>query len=513
MQGIEHRLGDADGLSAVWAGLAAIDLVSAEFMLFAGIWFLIGALDDLMLDAVWLWQWMVPRRGADAHRRVISAQASADEPALDGRHPRHAVFIPAWDEAEVIADMIGHCLYRWPEQNYRLYIGVYANDPATADAAMRGGRCDGRVAVVPLGIDGPTSKADCLNHIWHAMQADERERGFRYFSVVLHDAEDVVHPAELQVYDRLLDRHAFVQLPVSPLIDPAAPLISGHYADEFAEAHLRTMPVRSALGVAMPCAGVGCGFARSTLQALADAASDRAPFATDSLTEDYELGIRIHEAGGRGLFVRACDHTGDLIATHAYFPGDLTASVRQKTRWTIGIALSGWDRTGWGRGAADIWMRARDRRSALSALVLVAGYLGLIGWLIVSVGVWAGFYQPAPIDPGFRVLLIINGCVLAWRIVVRAACTGWQYGGGQALWSVPRALVGNIIAVMAARRALVAYVASLGGSKLTWDKTRHHIPAAPAFPAADDRIPALTGIGDTMMPGPMILGPMTLSDD
>lgn len=476
---IEQALGHGHCAALSCRLFAAADGLGTELLLFAGIWFFIGAVDDLALDAVWLWQRIV-RSGPAGEGDALPP---ADQP--HSRPLRHAVFIPAWDEADVIADMVGHCLHRWQGWNYRLYVGVYANDPATGFAAIRGARGDARLRLVPLGISGPTSKADCLNRLWAAMQADERSEGFLYGSVVLHDAEDVVHPAELRLYDRLLGRHAFVQLPVSPLIDPNAPLVSGHYADEFAEAHARTMPVRSRLGVAMPCAGVGCGFVRSTLQALADTSADRGPFATDSLTEDYELGIRIHEAGGRGVFVRARDEDGALIATCAYFPGDLAASVRQKTRWTIGIALSGWDRTGWGRGVADIWMRARDRRSVLSAVVLITAYLGLACWLVVTAGAMAGIYLPPPLEPVFRILLIANGVVLAWRLAVRAGCTGWHYGWRQAIWSVPRALVGNIIAVMAARRAVAAYVASLRGEVLAWDKTRHHIPAAPAVALAD----------------------------
>lgn len=484
MAPIEQAFGNAQCQTLACRLFDAADSLGTELLLFAGIWIFIGAIDELALDAVWLWQ-RLTRRAADA--------ADFDCPAA-GQRLRHAVFVPAWDESDVIADMVGHCLHRWQTRDYRLYVGVYANDPATGPAAVRGAQGDDRVRIVALGVNGPTSKADCLNRLWHAMQADERAQGYLFDTVVLHDAEDVVHPAELQLYDRMLPRHAFVQLPVSPLIDPAAPLVSGHYADEFAEAHARTMPVRSRLGVAMPCAGVGCGFGRATLQALADASADRTPFATDSLTEDYELGIRIHESGGRGVFARVRDDSGDLIATCAYFPGDLTASVRQKTRWTIGIALSGWDRTGWGRSAGDIWMRARDRRSVLSAVVLIAAYLGLACWLIASAGAVGGIYRPEPLDPVFRILLIGNGLVLVWRLAVRAGCTGWQYGWRQALWSVPRALVGNIIAVMAARRAVMAYAASLRGAALAWDKTRHHIPAAPVL-AAPPHKPSWHGAG------------------
>lgn len=466
------------------------DILGLELLLFAGVWFLIGAADDLALDLVWFWQRLWP---ADQGRSILLSDPSLHPGALADGPPRHAVFVPAWDEADVIGGMVAHCLGRWPGSQYRLYVGVYSNDPDTALAALHRAGGDRRLRIVPLGIEGPTSKADCLNRIWQAMQQDEAMDGFQYRSVVLHDAEDVVHPAELRLYEQLLPDFAFVQIPVAPLIDRAAPLVSGHYADEFAEAHARNMPVRSRLGVAMPCAGVGCAFDRAVLQLLADASPEGAPFATDSLTEDYELGLRIHEAGGRGIFVRARDEAGDLVATHAFFPGDLSASVRQKTRWMIGIALSGWDRTGWGSGMADIWMRARDRRSALAALVLVAGYLGLMLWLLVGLAEAAGLYRPEPLDPVFRALLITNGAMLLWRLSIRAGCTGWHYGWRQACWSLPRAFVGNVIAVMSARRALAGYAASLRGGALRWDKTRHHIPAAP-----DPAVGAQPGIAMTM---------------
>src|SRR3546814_10397441 len=63
-----------------------------------------------------------------------------------------------------------------------------------------------------------------------------------------------------------------------------------------------------------------------------------------------------------------------LVATRAYFPDRLDHVVRQKTRWVHGIALQGWDRTGWSLRPAEFWMRLRDRRGPLTALVLLAGY-------------------------------------------------------------------------------------------------------------------------------------------
>src|SRR3546814_6455753 len=94
------------------------------------------------------------------------------------------------------------------------------------------------------------------------------------------------------------------------------------------------------------------------------------PFDPGCLTEDYELGLRIGAHGGRGVFIRMRDDAGDLVCTREYFPATLTAAVRQKARWMTGIALAGWDRLGWQGSLAERWMRFRDRRGPLAAVIL-----------------------------------------------------------------------------------------------------------------------------------------------
>ena len=120
---------------------------------------------------------------------------------------------------------------------------------------------------------------------------------------MLHDAEDFVHPLELRLFDRLVERAAVVQLPVLPLPDPQSRWISGHYADEFAESHIKELVVREAVGAAIPLAGVGCAIERGALDRLA-AAHGGKPFAGGSLTEDYELGLRLGALGLKTMFVR-----------------------------------------------------------------------------------------------------------------------------------------------------------------------------------------------------------------
>src|SRR3546814_12950699 len=115
-----------------------------------------------------------------------------------------AILIPAWDESTVIAEMLKGALKRLDHPHYRLFVGVYPNDPYTVAAVRQ--VADPRVIPVITSRDGPTTKADCLNHLWDAMMAEERATGIRFKAVILHDAEDVVHSMDLRIFDRLIEQ-------------------------------------------------------------------------------------------------------------------------------------------------------------------------------------------------------------------------------------------------------------------------------------------------------------------
>jgi len=348
---------------------------------------------------------------------------------------------------------------------------------------------DARVRPVIGPLPGPTTKADNLNALWAALGRADAAEGRRTLAVVFHDAEDLVHPAELRVADALLRRHDAVQLPVRPLVKPGARLVSGHYADEFAEAHVKALVVRGALGAGIPLAGVGCAVSTDALAALAATRGGR-PFAADSLTEDYELGLSLSQMNRPAVFARVVERRGGpMVATDAYFPSRLDAAVRQKARWMTGIALAGWDRTGWASGGglrrvpatlADHWMRARDRGAPLALVVLAAAYLALLFWAGSELAHLATGLSAAPFDPLLERLLLVNAGLLAWRMTVRAACTGRVHGWREAAWSVPRLLVANYVALLAVRRAAFSYAAMLRGRGVAWDKTAHDFPAAVA---------------------------------
>jgi len=442
---------------------------AAELALFAGAGFLLFALSDLVVDIVYfartLW------RALTVYTRYPRAFAN-DLPA-NSEPGFLALFVPAWDESAVIAAMLRATVGRLDYDNYRIFVGYYRNDPATSAAIQAVG--DERIEAVEVDRDGPTTKADCLNHLYDALVAFEVATGRSATAVVLHDAEDVVHPLEFRLFDRLIERAAVIQLPVLPLPDPHSRWISGHYCDEFAEAHVKELVVREAVGAAIPLAGVGCAISRKPLAQLA-AAHDGHPFAGTSMTEDYELGLSLGAYGFKTMFVRLPARAGEhgVVASRGHFPATLGSAVRQKARWLGGIALAGWDRLGWSGGIGERWMRLRDRRGPLAALLLLAAYSAAFLWSQLFLAEALGAPIHVAFDPVLTMLLTVNGALLAWRILMRASFTTYAYGLREGLLSIPRLVVGNVISILAAARAIRVHVS--GGAR-RWDKTQHVFPA------------------------------------
>lgn len=215
----------------LWQWLA---LLQHELLMFAGVFFLVGALDDLGIDGLWLWLRATGRIPTPTRSRAALRSRPLSGPV--------AVVIPAWREAAVIGQTIRHLLETWPHQALRLYVGCYRNDPATLGAGVAAARCDPRLRLVIVDADGPTTKADCLNRLYAALALDEDRSGRRFTAVVFHDAEDVVDPGALGLLDECIAAGAdFVQIPVEPLVPHHRPFLSrhvgSHYCEEFTEAH------------------------------------------------------------------------------------------------------------------------------------------------------------------------------------------------------------------------------------------------------------------------------------
>lgn len=470
-----------------------VDLLQKEMLLFASICFLIGALDEIAFDGLWMAH--VLKRKYTVYSKYPKATVESLNRAKPDEPPGMlAIFVPAWQEAPVIGAMIRRCLKQWDYPHFRIYIGCYPNDADTVRVAAAASADTDKVRLVICRQDGPTSKADCLNRLWQALCADEISESLQFKAVILQDAEDLVHPGALGLFDHLSDRASLVQLPVVPRRAKNSRWVAGHYGDEFAELHGKQMVLREALGVSLPSAGVGSAFSRVALGKLA-AKTGSKPFDANSITEDYELGLHLTEGRARGIFARLKDRKGELVATQEFFPDNLEDAIRQKSRWITGIALSGWDRLGWKQCWRENWMRLRDRKACFAALVLAIGYVAVVLTGLLEAARLAGVYQPQPLSWLLKKLLIGNACFLVWRLTLKAWFVFQLYGLAEALFSVPRAAVANWINILAARRAIIQYLHSLDGSPLRWEKTTHFHPVTADVQTLKKISPSATGDG------------------
>ena len=451
--------------------LPFLDFMQKEMLLFASLCFLIGAVDDLLFDGLWIVHRLKRKLAVDSPDTTAALASMGIPPSAC----RMAIFVPAWKEAPVIGAMLRRCLRQWTGSDYRIYVGCYPNDAETVAAVAAASTGSAKVRLVVCRRNGPTTKADCLNHLWDALCRDEIEEKANYAAIILHDAEDIVHPEALRLFEHLIGRAVLVQLPVIPRRAKKSRWIAGHYGDEFAELHGKQMVMREALGASIPSAGVGCAFSRDALHKLSVHTQGK-PFDASSVTEDYELGLNLTGGEARGIFARLRDRHGQLVATQEFFPEKLEDAIRQKSRWMAGISLSGWDRLGWGNGWRENWMRLRDRKASFAAIVLAIAYLAVILMGILLLADLIGLYRFRPISPFLAILLFFNGGFLMWRLWMKFYFVFALYGLREAFLSIPRTIVANMINIMAVWRALSQYVDQLAGQPAHWEKTDHFYP-------------------------------------
>ncbi|MGP8246779.1 MAG: glycosyl transferase family protein [Bryobacteraceae bacterium] len=424
------------------------------------LWTLVSGLDDLFIVFVWC----LPRR----RRPLPTSAALARIPER-----RIAVFVPLWHEDRVIGQMLRRTLSSVCYEKYDIFVGVYPNDEATANAVREVAESWPRLHVAVAPHDGPTSKGDCLNAIYNDMTAWEAARGVRFEIILTHDAEDLVYADSLRLINWFSRDHEMVQIPVLPLPTPFREFTHGVYCDEFAEFQLKDLIVRRLLGGFLPANGVGTGFERDALEALA-ATRGGVLFDPSCLTEDYEAGYRLHQLGYRQLFVPLVMDGAGLRATREFFPRDWNAAIRQRSRWITGIVLQGWQNHGWRGRAWELYWFWRDRKG------IVGNLLSPLSNLLFLAGLWCwkDLAKAPPVVPG---LCFLTLSITAAHVLIRARSSamvyGWRFASGVPL----RMFWGNLVNFAATGKALRGYLASMAGLRtLAWTKTEHVYPAAGA---------------------------------
>jgi len=462
-------------VGALWLDslIESLDATVAALLVPLAAWIVLSGLDDLVVLLASLYRW--------AHGEPLPSAADL------ARVPERpvAIFIPCWQEANVISQMVEHNVSAIRYGNYRIFIGVYPNDEATAAVVRRLEERFPHVHLCMVPHHGPTSKADCLNWIYQRVLIWEEDNNHRFEIIVIHDAEDLIHSDELRWMNYYIGRYDMVQMPVLPLATGWREWTHGIYCDEFAEAHQKDLPARQVLGGFIPSCGVGTGYSREALERLAEAESNRL-FEPTSLTEDYESGLRLHRLGCRQLFLPVQFRDGVPVATREYFPRRLGPALRQRSRWAIGICLQTWQRFGWGENWRQTYWFWRDRKRLVSDPVSLLSNLtfayGALSWLRAQcTGRPWGLAErlDSPVATG---LIATTFLFMLLQLVTRMVCVARIYGWRFAVGAPLRLIYGNWVNALSTSMALMTFLRAWWlREPLRWVKTEHLYPSRAAL--------------------------------
>ncbi|EFC6044048.1 phage adsorption protein NrfB [Escherichia coli] len=408
---------------ATWLyGLKVIAITLAVIMFISG-------LDDFFIDVVY-WVRRIKRK-LSVYRRY--PRMSYRELYKPDEKPL-AIMVPAWNETGVIGNMAELAATTLDYENYHIFVGTYPNDPDTQRDVDEVCARFPNVHKVVCARPGPTSKADCLNNVLDAITQFERSANFAFAGFILHDAEDVISPMELRLFNYLVERKDLIQIPVYPFEREWTHFTSMTYIDEFSELHGKDVPVREALAGQVPSAGVGTCFSRRAVTALL-ADGDGIAFDVQSLTEDYDIGFRLKEKGMTEIFVRFpvvdeakereqrkfLQHarTSNMICVREYFPDTFSTAVRQKSRWIIGIVFQGFKTHKWTSSLTLNYFLWRDRKGAISNFVSFLAMLVMLQLLLLLAyeSLWPNAWQiPSSLIAEMPASVALHYAVLPLRL-------------------------------------------------------------------------------------------------
>ena len=443
------------------------------FTFVVALFLLLSGLDDLVVDLYYWFLYLFRRKELLRYQRLDPSELrGCSEKAI-------AIFIPTWSEEAIIEPMLRKVCHSMKYKNYDIFVGVYPNDPGTSARVASVARIYPNVHPVIASHPGPSTKAQNLNDMHQGMRRWENQTGIRYEIVVLHDAEDIIHPLSLSVYNYFVPNYDMVQIPIYPLETPHMRVVHWTYADEFAENHTKDLMARQVFSDFIPSAGVGTAYNRYLIEFVGTSFA-RNMFSRRSLTEDYDIALRLALGDAKLLYLNR--PFGVNVSTWAFFPQTFTAAVRQRTRWLIGICLQAWANYGW-HGSLRLRLTLyRDRKAVITNIINALAYVVLVYVLLYELADWGmrayGTLEPL-VERGTVLWYVVltDTALMLWRFLHRFLSVSRVYGRRAALLSIPRLPVSNIINFAATVRALQQFFrANRKKEPVAWEKTEHEFP-------------------------------------
>ncbi|MEO9324546.1 glycosyltransferase [Nocardioides sp. C4-1] len=236
--------------------------------------------------------------------------------ALDERTlPVYTILVPLYQEAAIVPRLVRdlHAL-DYPRTRLDVKLLCEADDVATIAAVERLG-LPPHLQLVVVPDTEPKTKPKACNYGLQLATGD---------LVVIFDAEDRPDPDQLKkavvAFDRAPDEVVCVQGKLN-YFNQHQNLLTSWFSNEYAMQFELVLPAMGAAGAPIPLGGTSNHFRTSVLRDIG--AWD--PF---NVTEDADLGIRLHRAGHRTAMI---DST-----TLEEANSDLRNWVRQRSRWNKG---------------------------------------------------------------------------------------------------------------------------------------------------------------------------------
>lgn len=449
----------------------------AFLLLFMMLAYVILGFDDALIDSVFWFKRLGPKILGPSEQEALAKKSQK----------KIAIMIAGWQEDDVLEHMIAGNQACIEYEKHTFFLGVYPNDLPTWTVARNLESRFKNVIVIVNEKEGPTSKGQMLNQMVRDILKFEATTGEKYDIFAIHDAEDVIHRKSFQVINQLAESHDFIQIPIFSLPLSKWSLVGGTYVDEFAEIHTKDILVRESMGAKIPSAGVGTfmshrlvSYMHQTYGRLLNPAS---------VTEDYELGVGLEGTQFRstfGYFVLSNETGREVVATREYFPKIFWRSVRQKTRWTLGISFQGTRNLGWSGRWVHKYFLFRDRKGPIANILVLMG----IGMFLFSAALsllgnspwqnaWTILQQAGMSISSLVCILALASFFMVNRIFQRVICTSRVYGYGLAALVPMRVIIANLVNSIASLRAIKEFVVSeVTGKAPKWAKTAHELPAS-----------------------------------
>lgn len=253
------------------------------------------------------------RRGLASGPITISDERARAVP--DSELPTYTILVPAYNEPEVVADLIGAmAALEYPDEKLQVLLLLEADDEVTINAAKACGDVD-TITIVLVPAADPRTKPKACNYGLHLATGD---------IVTIYDAEDLPDPLQLRrvvvAFSESDETVACVQAKLA-FHNGRQNLLCGWFTADYGLWFGYLLPGLMRSKSPIPLGGTSNHLRRSVLREIG--AWD--PF---NVTEDADLGVRIAETGYRTAVIDS--------VTLEEANSDPINWIRQRSRWYKG---------------------------------------------------------------------------------------------------------------------------------------------------------------------------------